>query len=75
MSADNWRVCPKCLVEYQRKFEENLTYSLQETLREDYELGIKSDGTFFVDYRSGCTACDFSFSFKHTANTLEKSSS
>lgn len=35
----------------------------EESLREDYEIGIYSDGTFKVDYRASCRVCGFSFSF------------
>ena len=35
----------------------------EQTLREDYELGIV-EGRFYVSYRASCTACKFSFTFK-----------
>jgi hypothetical protein len=34
------------------------------TFREDYELGVLSDGEFYVDYRGGCSVCGLSHSFK-----------
>lgn len=37
---------------------------LEETFREDYQVGMKEDGTFKTDYRGGCTECKFSFVFK-----------
>jgi hypothetical protein len=104
MSADNWRVCPQCLLEHRKSMEtclighknqitqalaaikENqvlasikanishidLPSSPKETLREDYEVGISQDGQFFVNYSGYCKACEFSFSFKQSVNTLEK---
>ncbi len=36
-----------------------------ETLREDYEMGITSDGRFFVNYGCSCDKCGFSHKFKH----------
>jgi hypothetical protein len=45
---------------------------LENSLREDYEIGIDSAGGFLVSYRGSCTAdgCDFSFSYRHEAVTL-----
>jgi predicted Zn-ribbon and HTH transcriptional regulator len=36
--------------------------SVQETLREDYEIGIRH-GEFSVSYSSSCEKCKFRFSF------------
>lgn len=35
-----------------------------ETLREDYEIGMQSDGEFFFDYGCSCSVCGFSHSKK-----------
>lgn len=35
---------------------------LDQTLREDYEIGIDENGEFFVDYYASCN-CGFKFSF------------
>jgi hypothetical protein len=37
---------------------------IDNTLREDYDIGI-DEGTFYVDFRAACVACDFRFAFKH----------
>jgi hypothetical protein len=37
---------------------------LEDTLREDYEIGINSDGVFRVSYSCSCHDCGFSFEFK-----------
>lgn len=37
----------------------------QETLREDYELGICSDGKFYVIYSAHCEECGFKHDFRH----------
>jgi len=42
------------------------------TLREDYELGIDSEGAFEINYRASCQTCDFKFSFKHTCDAGAK---
>jgi hypothetical protein len=44
----------------------------EQTLREDYELGIV-ENKFYVSYRASCTACKFSFTFKEerAADTKE----
>jgi len=39
--------------------------NLEETFREDYELGMKGDGSFFVSYSGYCTTCGFEHTFKH----------
>lgn len=35
-----------------------------ESLREDYEIGIDKEGKFYVDYSAGCD-CGFKFQYKH----------
>lgn len=39
---------------------------VEDTLREDYELGVGKDGQFYVSYRCSCEKCDFEHVFKHT---------
>lgn len=39
---------------------------LEDTLREDYELGICSDGMFYVSYRGSCEKCNFGHVFKRS---------
>lgn len=36
------------------------------TLREDYQLGVDSEGTFTVSYKCSCQHCGFEYSFKQT---------
>ena len=38
---------------------------LNETLREDYEIGVTGDGEFYAIYKGQCTSdeCDFGFKF------------
>ena len=40
---------------------------LNSSLREDYELGVLTDGEFYVNYRASCTnaGCGFAFEYKH----------
>jgi len=45
---------------------------LDDTLREDYEIGILSHGRFYASYGGSCEVCGFSYSFKHEVNTLPK---
>lgn len=35
-----------------------------DTLREDYELGMREDGTFWVSYYASCQKCEFKYQFK-----------
>jgi len=37
-----------------------------DTLREDYEVGIRN-GEFYVDYGASCATCGFRFGYKHEA--------
>lgn len=37
---------------------------VQHSLREDYELGVDSDGKFSVSYWCSCKTCGFSWSYK-----------
>jgi hypothetical protein len=54
MSADNWADCPKCGAPF----------------REDYEIGVYSDGTFYIDYRGHCRTCGGSIKFQHSVRAL-----
>jgi hypothetical protein len=42
---------------------------LDETMREDYELGVDSKGVFGVSYSASCQECAFVFRFKHEQKT------
>lgn len=37
---------------------------LEETLREDYDLGVGTDGYFEVSYTGHCSNCGFHYEFK-----------
>ncbi len=37
----------------------------EDTLREDYELGVHLDGRFYVRYSGQCDACAFSHEFEY----------
>ena len=37
----------------------------EESMREDYEIGVESDGEFSVSYSCCCQTCGFLFKFKH----------
>jgi hypothetical protein len=98
MSADAYRVCPKC---YATSFvrraaamakvsesygkvkaelygkmiaDANRDYPLptnDETLREDYEIGIRDGDRFVVDFAASCSDCGFRFSFKHEEQVIK----
>ncbi len=38
---------------------------IEETFREDYELGTDEDGNLYVSYHGGCNVCSYAHSFKH----------
>ena len=38
-----------------------------ETLREDYEIGMDASGEFFVGYGCSCQKCDFKYAYRYTA--------
>ncbi len=58
--------------EYARLLSESqLPIKLEETLREDYEIGIDDTGEFFMSYGCGCSKCDWKFSAKTSTNALE----
>lgn len=88
MSANNWRKCPKCLRNADRRRAEAIakaeksygqvpseTYrsrleaansigtDLRETLREDWEIGVNSEGEFHCGYRASCSKCGLEFTF------------
>lgn len=43
----------------------------EETLREDYSLGINDDATFQISYNAACNRCNYKFRFKHEEDTLK----
>jgi hypothetical protein len=45
--------------------------TLKETLREDYEVGIASDGQFYVYYKAFCDKCGFDYEHKFQEQTLD----
>lgn len=57
MSADAWKICPRCRAELD---------SMIETFREDYEIRIDETGNFAVDYYGGCDKCGLKHTFKHS---------
>jgi len=67
MSADAWRICPKC----KASIEKDAPKEQSETLREDFEVWMDEDGEFHVDYRSHCQVCGFGHKFAHTEKVLK----
>lgn len=59
MSAKKWSECPRC-----RKAAEPAQVE-EDTLREDYEIGVDLRGEFEVRYRCCCGKCGFEFKFRH----------
>ncbi|MDE2105007.1 MAG: hypothetical protein KGL39_47655 [Patescibacteria group bacterium] len=47
-----------------RSAEAEKPVDLEETLREDYELGLLN-GQFYMSYRAACNACKFEFRYRH----------
>lgn len=97
MSADNYRLCPKCVIIQRDKHQMALTevnqlygkapawehraaqrradeiegLRISETLREDYEIGIRIDGTFFCHYGASCSVCGYEFKFEKEQNAFK----
>jgi predicted nucleic-acid-binding Zn-ribbon protein len=44
----------------------------EESLREDYELGIGRTGLFFVRYQASCKNCGFAFEYDHEQPALPR---
>ncbi len=94
MSADNWRMCPRCEAERQADYAERRARlakdygkvppdeymtshrlletaiakeenAVEETLREDYGLGLCGDGKFRISYSGSCEVCGLEHQFKH----------
>jgi hypothetical protein len=45
--------------------------SVEDTLREDYEIRISEEGRFSVDYAAACEVCGFKFAYRHEEAVLE----
>lgn len=52
-------------VSMQSEAAENPAEKLDETMREDWELGLDEQGNFYVSYRAHCQQCGFDYRFKH----------
>lgn len=84
MSADNWGVCPKCKETAENKIASaygkvsedeylailNTCKKIEATLREDYELGVDTDGEFSVSYSCHCSKCGFKFEYKYSQDVI-----
>lgn len=44
----------------------------EQNLREDYEIGINVNGSFFLSYRGSCDRCGFEYKYSHKENVLER---
>ncbi len=42
---------------------------IENSMREDYDIGTDDDGVFEVSYSCFCTVCEFKRSFKHTCKS------
>jgi hypothetical protein len=53
--------------EYHSRLQEleELQKESEDTLREDYEVGIR-EGEFFVNYSGFCKECNFKFNYNHS---------
>jgi len=90
MSADNWSVCPKCNKENVKKIQDsygkippeeylkliNETKGPYEkfTLREDYSIHTREDGTFRIVYDCHCKKCGWGFEFNLEQDRLKSGS-
>ena len=73
MSADNIGYCPRCLknsIGLLRDGEQPLDCNTENTLREYYDLGIESNGKFFVNYSCECRVCGFQFKFDYDLDLI-----
>jgi len=93
MSADNWGECPRCTgavkkqlteaygkvsIEEYEKLQRDLEEVPANTLREDYEIGIRNE-VFSVSYHASCqypgslgrAGCGFQFQFTHRVPVMK----
>ena len=45
--------------------------TLEDTMREDYELGVNLLGVFRVGFSASCSTCGYRFEFEHEEATRE----
>lgn len=51
--------------EYLKLYElANQPIEAKRTLREDYELDVLDDGSFYISFKASCYDCSYSFKFK-----------
>ena len=51
--------------EYKRlEAEAEMPMVLKDTLREDYEIGILNNKTFYVSYKARCVECGWAYAYK-----------
>lgn len=57
--------------QYLRLFEKSREKpKLEQTLREDYEIGILNTAEFYVRYKGACTKCGFNYEYKYDQNII-----
>ena len=56
-----------------KRYDKIIASSNENTLREDYDIGISKDGTFTVSYSGSCKRCGLKYQYKYsTPVELEK---
>lgn len=65
MSADNWRVCPRCIKRLEDEGRSLSDFEELDDLREDWEILMQEDGVFFVKYSCVCYKCGFTYEYKY----------
>ena len=58
MPRDEWEAL--------RQQVDSFSLAIDSTFREDFHVGVDTDGEFYAGYRGGCSECDLTFEFKHT---------
>lgn len=52
--------------EFMAKRESLKRPPLEQTFREDYEIGLGKNGKFYVSYGGACTTCGFHFEYSYS---------
>lgn len=69
MSADNWTKCPKCRAKDQAGA---LLGELDDTMREDYDIGMNRAGEFEIIYGCACDVCGWKWRYEFSVNALQQ---
>ena len=64
-ARDSYGKVPADVYEVNMRRARVILEAVGETLREDYEVGVDTEGNFLVAYSCSCSECEYTFKYQH----------